>query len=188
MSEEAQSWQNVDLLGSFEKKFVRPKKGKTLIVGSRLYGDGKPDRRLRYKDCVGIDMQEGDGVDLVHNLELPLPEYNASFAHVECMSVLEHCRRPWLMADTITTLMRPRASIFLTVPFVWRPHSYPSDYWRFTTKGVQELFPEIEWEVLEYSIGFELAKGVFKQSVLTPTGVVPFLPRTEVLGFGHKTS
>ena len=35
---------------------------------------------------------------------------------------------------------------YLSVPFAWKFHGYPSDYWRFTREGVLKLFPGIVFE------------------------------------------
>ena len=77
-----------------------PRNGRTLVVGSKVYGK-KQDRRELYRKAVGVDLFEGDGVDFVHDMETPLPESVGTFAHVDCVSVLEHVRRPWLMAANI---------------------------------------------------------------------------------------
>jgi SAM-dependent methyltransferase len=108
----------ISALENFERLYVKPVDGKTLIVGSRVYRD-KEDRRKRYADVVGMDMQEGEGVDIVQDLEESLHVGQLrSFAHVECMSVLEHSRRPWLLAANIERMLRPGGSIYVTVPFV----------------------------------------------------------------------
>ncbi len=57
------------MLHLFEKACVAPVKGRTLVVGSKLYPTKMVDRRKRYEDAVGVDMAEGDGVDLVLNLD-----------------------------------------------------------------------------------------------------------------------
>ena len=85
-------------------------------------------------------MQEGEGVDLVLDLEESLPEGLGTFAHVECMSVLEHSKRPWLLAANPEQLMEPGATIFVSVPFIWRFHGYPSDYFRLTPEALPVLF------------------------------------------------
>jgi hypothetical protein len=131
----------------FEEAHVRPKPGRVLIVGSRVY-QNKPDRRKLHADCVGVDMQAGEGVDRVADLE---HEDVGQFAHIECMSVLEHVRRPWLMAANLERMLVPEGTIYVTVPFVWRVHGYPDDYWRFTASGVRQLFPSIKWTAEAYS-------------------------------------
>jgi hypothetical protein len=168
----------------FEKRYVRPREGRTLIVGSRLYS-GKEDRRQRFARAVGVDMQAGDGVDRVVNLEDDLPDDIGKFAHIECMSVLEHSRRPWLLAANLQRLLKRRGSIFLTVPFVWRFHAYDSDYYRFTAEGVRVLFPDVEWHALMYASNRLRPDEYLKAEEIGPEGH-PFLPRCEVAGFGVK--
>jgi hypothetical protein len=36
--------------------------------------------------------------------------------------------------------------LYLSVPFAWKFHGYPSDYWRFTHAGVKKLFPQLVFE------------------------------------------
>lgn len=171
----------------FEAKYRRPKEGRTLIVGSRVYAT-REDRRKLYADAVGVDMLDGPGVDIVANLEEPIGAFPAGgpqgFDHVECISVLEHSRRPWLLADNIQSLMAPGATIHLSVPFIWRLHAYPSDYWRFTVEAVRELFPLIEWDALRYASQDALWKSDSKQP-RQMIGDTVYFPRTEVLGFGR---
>lgn len=165
----------------FEGEHVRPNPGPTLIVGSRVYGD-KPDRRKRYAEAVGIDMLPGEGVDIVLDLELPLPDCLVGrFSHVECMSVLEHSRRPWLLAANIQRMLAPGGTLFVSAPFVWRIHAYPDDYYRYTLHGLAALFDKIEWGKLAYA-----HTGV-SEKVKIPRLVVadyPYFARTEACGFG----
>lgn len=165
-------------LCEFESRFVRPRKGLTLVVGSKLFGT-REDRRRRYPKAIGIDMQAGAGVDHVANLEET--SRFGPFAHVDCLSVLEHARRPWLLAANLERMMKPGATIYVTAPFIWRVHNYPADYWRFTLDGIRALFPGIEWAEMGYA-GARLRR----KRVDTQKGEHPFLARTEVCAFGHK--
>lgn len=170
----------ISALENFERLYVKPEQGKTLIVGSRVYRD-KEDRRKRYTNVVGVDMQAGDGVDLVQDLEEPLQLGQLrSFAHVECMSVLEHSRRPWLLAANIERMLRAGGSLFVTVPFVWAVHGYPDDYWRLTESGLRELFPSIKWAALRYA-AIDLVGDVKRTHIAEH----PYFPRSEICGFGH---
>ena len=168
----------------FYRKFRKPQAGRTLIVGSRLYGT-REDRRKLYPDVIGIDMLDGPGVDLVCDLEDSWYAMNiGTFDHIECRSVLEHSRRPWLLAANIERLMAPGATLDLSVPFVWRVHAYPSDYYRFTIEAVRELFPNIEWKALMYATDKMLSKGAKLNGMNLDGGV--HLARCEVLGFGTR--
>lgn len=165
----------------FERDYVRPKPGRTLIVGSQVYKT-KEDRRLRYADVLGVDMLSGPGVDRVLDLEEALPLDLGEFDHVECMSVLEHSRRPWLLAANIQRLMAPGATLFVTVPFCWRIHAYPDDYWRMTPAALQELFPLVTWAALK------LANETLSDGPRIPGVDVKghvYMSKTETVGFGH---
>lgn len=166
----------------FERDYVRPRSGRTMIVGSYVT-EGKPDRRSLYEDVVGVDMREGPGVDRVMNLEDALPEDIGLFDHVECMSVLEHSQRPWRVAANIELLMRHGATIHFSMPFIWRPHDHPSDYWRALPAAIPIIFPSIEWAHLMYG-----SNQLQKEGKLPGVKVdgFPYYARTETFGFGFK--
>lgn len=103
-----------------------------------------------FDDALGVDMQHGDGVDIVHDMERPLPKDLGQFDHVVCVSVLEHCRQPWKVARTIESCLVREGTIYLSVPVVWRFHAYPNDYWRFLRGGIEVIFPRIGWTVIRY--------------------------------------
>jgi hypothetical protein len=72
-----------------------------------------------------------------------LPPGLGTFEHVDCLSVLEHSKRPWLLAANLERLMRPGATIYITVPFIFRKiHAYPDDYYRFTPAAVEHPLPD----------------------------------------------
>ena len=151
-------------------------RGRTLLVGSKLY-NGSFDRRNWYKNVLGLDLLPGEGVDVVHDLH-EFPKDIGRFGHVDCCSVLEHCERPWMVAKNIGKLLNPKGTILLSVPFAWRVHGYPSDYWRMTTEAVKVIFPQIAWKRLEYT---SMGKHVDR-----PRGERFAVNRTEVVGFGIK--
>lgn len=146
-------------LERFQRKWIGVAKGRTLVVGSKCYG-GKLDRRTLYEDALGLDLFEGEGVDLVHDLEHPLPDRVGKFDHVDCFSVMEHCKRPWLMATNIERLLNHNGTILLAVPFVWRLHAYPNDYFRFTSDALPILFPSIKWMSRGYAVGHKVRQLV----------------------------
>ena len=126
--------------------------GPFLEVGAKDYGNTEDLRAVfaatgRY---VGVDLEPGDGVDVVLDLTEPLEEIDAAlggmrFGTIFCLSVLEHCRRPFAMAENLTRLLRPEGKLVVAVPFAFKYHAYPSDYWRFTPEGIRELFAELDF-------------------------------------------
>lgn len=137
--------------------FIRQHKesfrGPFLEIGSKDYGSTVNLRAIfPGEDYVGIDMAAGKGVDLVLDLTRPFEEIDAAlqgrrFGTVICLSVLEHCAQPFQMAATITRLLAPGGKLYVSVPYAWKFHGYPSDYWRFTHEGVKKLFPELEFDM-----------------------------------------
>jgi hypothetical protein len=168
--------------GKFAARYVKPAAGRTLIVGSFI-ADGKEDRRRAFPNALGVDMRDGPGVDRVVNLEDALPSDIGFFQHVECCSVLEHSRRPWLLAANLERVLVAGGTLHLSVPFIWRYHGYPGDLWRFTHEAVRELFQAIEWTHLMYASN-RLRDDHFVNG-LDNKGH-PYLPRCEVVGFGVR--
>ena len=102
----------------------------------------------RPQSYVGVDMSPGKGVDLVVDFTSPFDQIDATlggkrFNTIFCLSVLEHCDQPFLMAENITRLLEPNGCLYVSVPHAWKFHGYPSDYWRFTPEGVKKLFPDL---------------------------------------------
>jgi hypothetical protein len=64
-------------------------------------------------------------------------------------------RRPWIFAEHITQLTRVGGNLYMSVPWVWRYHPYPDDYFRFSWRGIIELFPAFQWTRMEYSTNVE---------------------------------
>ena len=149
------------------------------MVGSKCYGN-KKDRRQCYDDAVGLDMEEGHGVDIVHDFEKPLSVDDGVFDHIDCCSVLEHVQRPWKMAENIESVMKPGSTILLQVPYVWRVHNYPGDYWRFTIQSFDILFPNIKWLQRGYLMGDIYRK---MPNSLHVDGK-KYMQRSEATGFG----
>ena len=130
--------------------------GPYLEVGSKDYGSTQDLRSLfvgqdRY---VGVDLEEGPGVDFVLDLTGPFEEIDACLGHTRfgtifCLSVLEHCKQPFRMAEHLTRLLKLGGAVCVSVPFAWEYHAYPSDYWRFTHHGVQALFAGLDFDLAE---------------------------------------
>lgn len=126
-----------------------------LEVGSKDYGNTQDIRSLLPGfDYIGVDIEAGPKVDLVVDMT---DNYNIvkqklsgkKFNCIVCFSVLEHCRNPFQMCENLQRLLNPGGNIFISVPFSWRIHGYPDDYWRFTPNGIKTLFPDITFNLDE---------------------------------------
>lgn len=169
----------------FERTFVRPKPGRTLVIGS-LICPGKSDRRKNYSgEVIGVDMREGEGVDKVVNMEERIRGLGV-FTHIECLSVLEHSRRPWLIAKNIEKLLESKGSLYLSTPTVWRYHPYPKDYWRFTSDGIEELFGNfINFTGMKYTLEGDGENLYPIPKIPRPKNLRGFL-KVEIYAFGYK--
>ena len=156
--------------------------GPYLEVGSKDYGS-TPDLRSVFpgsRTYIGADLSEGDGVDVVVDFADDFDAIDGAlggerFGTIFCLSVLEHCSNPFVMADNLTRLLRPGGKAVISVPFAWPFHGYPSDYWRFTHEGVLKLFP---------GLAFDLSQGM----TATPSSrrFNPVDARAGVISFGTK--
>lgn len=179
----------------------RPKlAGPVLEVGSKDYGSTENFRAVfPDSEYIGVDLSPGKNVDRVLDLAAgtgELPE--AHFGLLICCSVLEHVRRPWEMADNLTRLLRPAGAIYVAVPWVWRYHAYPDDYFRFSWRGIAELFPRITWtrQALSTNVPDEFAEipgdgagidNALAKYVNTPSGQRKYLPYLQVHMLGVRS-
>ena len=87
-----------------------------LEIGSKNYGN-TPNLRGNYTnfEYVGIDLENGDGVDIVLDLtdDFNIIEKklgNMKFNTIICFSVLEHCKNPFRMCQNISQLLKKKES------------------------------------------------------------------------------
>jgi hypothetical protein len=119
-------------------------------------------------DYTGVDMSAGPNVDLVVDFTQDFAAVDQQlggrrFGTILCMSVMEHVSDIIPFASNLTAITAPGGVLFLSVPFVWRFHGYPSDYWRFSPEGVKQLFPQF---------AFDETAGMLSSNV--PGDVAPF--------------
>lgn len=155
--------------------------GPYLEVGSKDYGNTQDIRPLfpKTEKWIGIDMEEGPRVDVVLDLtetldkiDQKLRDGGGRFGTIFCLSVLEHCEDPFLVANNLTSLLKPGGRICLSVPFACGFHGYPSDYWRFTHEGIKKLFPKLTFNLETASVA-TTRKNDFK-AIDNEIGRLPF--------------
>jgi SAM-dependent methyltransferase len=131
--------------------------GPILEVGSKDYGSTASFRDFyASSEYVGLDMEEGKGVDVVVDLTRSIgPLRENHFGLAICCSVLEHVEKPWLFAQNLTRVVRPGGQLYMSVPWVWRYHAYPDDYFRFSHRGVKSLFDEFTWKALVFTTNIQ---------------------------------
>ena len=141
---------------------------KVLEVGSKLdnqQSQGKHEMLMTlfqktYKDqkyeYIGTDIEEGDNVDIAVDLTEPdsadkIIEKFGQFDFVNFSNVLEHTPTPWLMVEQVSKLVKQEGMMFISSPWVHRYHRYPDDYYRYSHRAIEYLFPFFQWENLCYA-------------------------------------
>lgn len=134
-----------ELVGLISKVISKPKS--VVEVGSRQAKSQSDiaDMRDFFKDSdyVGVDMQKGPGVDLVHRGE-KLPFKNNETDLVLCLETFEHCDKPWEVAKEIERISKKNGWIIVSSLQNFPIHMHPSDYFRFTPMGMKSLFGQLK--------------------------------------------
>jgi SAM-dependent methyltransferase len=137
------------------KKHVDRVRAPILEIGSKNYGNVSYDYRSLFAgrgEYVGADMAPGDGVDVVADLtadfhSLPDRLRTTRFGAILCLSVMEHVRDIYKLAANLRRLLADDGIAFISVPWVWRFHGYPSDYWRFSPEALKFLLEPLQLDV-----------------------------------------
>lgn len=95
---------------------------------------------------IGVDIFEGDGVDMVHDgKRIPAIFGKNSFDVVVCTETLEHVADWKALVVSMKSVLKNNGLIFLTTCMKGFPaHNYPWDYWRFDGRGMKEIFSDFE--------------------------------------------
>jgi SAM-dependent methyltransferase len=90
-------------------------------------------------EYTGVDWEQRPGVDIVASgAELPLPD--ASYHCVICSQVIEHVQYPHTTIAEVFRVLVPGGLALVSTHGLFRYHPNPDDYWRWTHKGLEELF------------------------------------------------
>ena len=116
-----------------------------LEVGSRMTNPGAwwiVNRDLAQGEWLGIDMQAGDGVDLVADIHKLPADFDGRFTGVLCSEVLEHVARPWVALPKLRAAMKPGGWLIVTTLFAFPEHGFPDDFYRYSQSGLRLLLED----------------------------------------------
>lgn len=141
----------------FEHLNRLPAEAAILNLGS---GTGAFDRYLRPGlKMLNLDIYTAPGTDVLADGHW-LPFADGAFDAVFSNAVLEHVRRPWVVADEMRRVVRPGGRVFVNVPFLSQIHA-KADYFRFTDRGLEVLFEGFETVAVGVSAGPSSFMGPF---------------------------
>jgi SAM-dependent methyltransferase len=120
----------------FEQLNLTPDDRVVLNLGS---GVGRFDAYLKPTlRMINLDVYPAGGVHLLADGH-HLPFADASLDGVFSNAVLEHVRKPWVVAAEMRRVLKPEGRVFVNVPFLNVIHA-SHDYFRFTDRGLEVLF------------------------------------------------
>ncbi len=110
---------------------------------------------------VGVDLRAGPGVDVVVDVDNPLPFADGDFDLAICTETLEHDARPWRTVHEIGRVIRPGGIALITARGFGFPfHSHPVDYWRFSVIAMEVLLNDAGLAMLGASADYPDSPGV----------------------------
>jgi len=119
-------------------------KGKVLNAGAgRRDISSLVDGQLYNQDLV-----RRPGIDIEGPLH-EIPVEDEFFDAIICNAVLEHVVNPDEVMSEFHRVCRPGGVLYLTVPFLQPEHLDPTDYQRYTLRGLERLVTHHGFEVTE---------------------------------------
>ena len=140
----AHNWLIYDINDRFLQKFVPLYKGALydLGAGESPYKEFFLGHAQSY---VAVDWSGGlyeTKADIAADLNKPLPIDSDVADTIVSLSVLEHLYAPQLMLEEAYRILKSGGAIVLQVPWQWRLHEEPHDYFRYTPYGLGHLLKQ----------------------------------------------
>lgn len=124
---------------------------------------GSGSNRL-HPAIVNIDIALNDGLHCCGDAE-QLPFADKSFTLVISQEVLEHVRSPYLALQEMYRVLKDKGTLYLQVPFIIGYHPGPTDFWRFTREGIQEMAEKEGFRCEEIQIAVGSGTGFYRIAV-----------------------
>lgn len=100
--------------------------------------------------------------DIAADLNKPIPIESEVADSVVSLSVIEHLYNPQNMLSEAHRILKPGGDLVIQVPWQWRIHEAPHDYYRYTPFGLSRLLREAGFNDIE----IEAQSGFFTTMVM----------------------
>jgi SAM-dependent methyltransferase len=100
---------------------------------------------------IGCDIREGLGVDRIEDAQA-LSFDDKSAGTVLLLDILEHLPQPATAIAEAKRVLRDDGLLVISVPFNYRLHGFPTDFWRFTASGIYLLLSDFPDKMI-FSLG-----------------------------------
>ena len=124
---------------------------RVLELGTRRWGADPTHHRGLFGECeyVMTDFLDGEDVDVISDVH-DLKEFDdSSFDVVYSASTFEHVQYPWVAATSLRRVLKRGGLLYVATHQTFPVHGYPSDYTRWTDKGLASLFEWSGFRVVE---------------------------------------
>jgi SAM-dependent methyltransferase len=111
---------------------------------------------------VGVDIEDGDGVDVVMTDPYCCPLPNESVDVIITGQMFEHCEFFWLTIQDMARMLRPGGYVLAITPAGGVVHRYPVDCWRFYPDAYAAL---AKWSKLELVDAWQDARAKWYDQV-----------------------
>jgi SAM-dependent methyltransferase len=113
--------------------------GRIIEIGATKSGN---HRRFSHSssEYVLSNISKEEGYLFLDAMDMPLA--NDSVDNFVCVSSLEHMPDPWRAIIEIHRTLKPGGKLLLVVPFMFPFHAAPSDFFRFTDRGLAVMLKD----------------------------------------------
>ncbi len=134
-------------------------------IGINEYGlnIGSGDTNLG-KNIRNLDIFSGKSIYYKASAE-KIPEIDNFFSLVISQESLEHIQNPRLAVKEIYRVLKKNGLFYCQVPFIIGYHPGPTDFWRFTKEGLNEIISSQGFKILESGITVGGGTGFYRISV-----------------------
>lgn len=125
---------------------------KILRTGAKVWPGSvniDPSPHVPHAQWVGTDIEAGEGVDLVLDLQRLHEEHTGEFDAIYSVATLEHIERPWVAMYAMGQALKPGGILYLHTHQTFPIHGYPNDYFRFSDSALRTMCYDSQLEVLE---------------------------------------
>lgn len=113
---------------------------------------------------LNLDIVPTESVHVVAKAEY-LPFADNCFKLVVTQETLEHVSDPFQAVQEIFRVLKPGGIVYCQVPFTIGYHPGPTDFWRFSIEGIQEMIQRAGFHCDQVEIAVGPATGFYRVAV-----------------------